>query len=75
MGLLHARPSSSEKEARHRAEKKGRRRRRRRRNEWFDERWRGTRRGTIVVVVGSPNEFKYLNYKSRGRASFMAAPR
>ena len=24
---------------------------------------------------GSPNEFKYLNYKSRARVSFMAAPR
>lgn len=65
MGLsLHARPCSSEKEGG------------KEREEEEERTVRRKERGTIVVVVGSPNEFKYLNYKSlRGRASFMAAPR
>lgn len=63
---LHARPCSSEKEGGKEREEEEEEERTVRRKE----------RGTIVVVVGSPNEFKYLNYKSlRGRASFMAAPR
>lgn len=61
MGLLHAWPFFEEEARDGKKERKEEEERKVRRKE-------GEQRG-------SPNEFKYLNYKSRGRASFMAAPR